>query len=140
MKIAYSAYCAKGNDGKTCPFSQYLIDNVETIDKSNSTDLDTVGKKALANDCRETKCHQRLISIKEISDVLDTINNEGEENSTSGSINTPFNSTDIIGKYYESYSKNQCGVIDGSSSDAFSVVRYTMSGIAMVIISILMLI
>jgi len=139
LKVTYSAYCAKGSDGKTCPFSEYLVENVATID--NTTDLDDAGRKALANDCRDSKCHDRLMSLKDISSLLDSIGDDDTSTDTT-TTTTSSSSIDNLEKYFENYSKNQCGAIDGSSSssDASTIIRFTFSGIALVIISLFMLI
>jgi len=142
MKVAYAVFCAKDSEGNICPFSQYLVDNFEKINE-NITDLAPEGKTALANDCRDTTCYDRMVSIQSISENLKNLSENMETGDIDADDSLVFsNSTQILEKYYDQYVKKECNSIDGSSgsSDAVSLRKITYSIITIIIFSIMMLI
>jgi len=105
-RVSYNSYCAKGNDGKYCPFSQYLLNNYEsansdTTSSSSNNSLNQEGEVALSNDCKDNKCHERMVALKSMSDTLSGLSAQ----STDNDINI------VLKKYYNYYSKNKCGDI-----------------------------
>jgi len=139
MRIAYSAYCARDSDGNVCPFSQYLVDNFSKIDE-NTTELSHEGKNALASDCKDIKCYERMISLQTISDNFSEITSGmGDTNENNSSMFS--NSTRVMEKFYDSYYNKNCDIIDGKSSSSSIIFRkVTFSFISFIILSIIILI
>ncbi|ORX49674.1 hypothetical protein BCR36DRAFT_583741 [Piromyces finnis] len=123
LKKTYLTYCGKGSDGKTCPYSQYVMDNVETNNSYNSTEIGDELKSVLEETCTNSKCYINLESIKKITDTLVEISNNG-------------NSSNSTNKFYNVYSNLKCENIGSDdSSNITSLIRFSFSCIALIIVS-----
>jgi len=74
-KIPYFMYCSKGEDGAICPLSAYLQEHAAELSTNNGIIQKTPELlQALTNDCKDSKCHERMASINQLI-TLQTISN-----------------------------------------------------------------
>ncbi|ORX49256.1 hypothetical protein BCR36DRAFT_583859 [Piromyces finnis] len=132
LKVTYLAYCAKGSDGKLCPYSQYITDNIKTIDsnKSDTTEMTEEEKKILNETCKNTKCIENLESINNIVKALNEMSNANDNVNTSIDTNK-----------FNLYSDFKCENVNSSdnSSSATTLLKFTFSCVALMIASAFML-
>jgi hypothetical protein len=148
VKLQYQILCAKDEKGNVCPLSQYLTDNVAKLEDNNQTTLTDDQKKIIANDCKSSKCHDRMIALKEYIDKITTIATSMgasmSDMSSGGSVLSSNSTTTIFNDYYPFYKDNKCGSIDGSSdksdsSDASTLKKITYAFVTMMALSVFML-
>eukprot|EP00833_Pecoramyces_ruminatium_P003954 jgi/Orpsp1_1/1177986/evm.model.c7180000063634.1 len=144
LKGMYLLYCTKGTDGKTCPLTDYMINNAEAISKvTNDDDLPEAAKKAIADDCKDSKCNERMVAFSELS-KLDELIDQLDSKEGNGDTAVVEEEYDFYTKYIENYKQKTCNVIDGSKADdkdssAFNIQKITYSSLAMMIVAFLIL-
>ena len=123
LKISHSLVCAKGNDGNICPLGKYLQDHTSELVNDNDSEenaevtLNSEQLQALANDCSDSKCNARMLSMFDFIASIENMFTTIDENPSISSVD----SSEIIGgisSYISYYKEKKCSAISNSESSS----------------------
>jgi len=111
LRVQYLMYCSKGNDGNLCPLGAYLQDHPNEMNNdSEPSKLTSEQLQIIANDCKDSICNARMLSLSKIIEVLDS-----DETNEGGDTSTMSNSPYLYHTYIKYYRENKCDAIMNSS-------------------------
>ncbi|OUM56954.1 hypothetical protein PIROE2DRAFT_18217 [Piromyces sp. E2] len=129
-QLPYLAYCSKKEDNTDCPITAFIKENFSDFDKLDVTNISDKLKEAVANDCKDTACNKRMLTIGESM----------KEPTIEASAPSVFGETyKFYNGLYESYKNNVCDLNDKDKNNDEKDAAYSLNIISYSFIGMILL-